>query len=224
MNKIGGFILDLFFPNRCPVCREFISFDRNICQSCEEKMNRYKADGICTVCGKHENIYYDKSVVCFFYENEVRTGIFSLKEGHKEFGNFLGNMLAEKILSDSIICKADMIIPVPTSKERLRERGYNQAEVMAKAISSKTKIDIKKDVLYKKNSEVQHGLNKEQRHKNVSAFCINDTALNGKSIILCDDVITTGSTVNRCAQLLKSKGAGSVYAAAGATTKLKKEG
>lgn len=60
--------------------------------------------------------------------------------------------------------------------------------------------------------------------KNVSAFGINQIELSGKKIILCDDVLTTGSTLNRCAELLKSAGAADVYAAAGATTKLKKEG
>ncbi|MGN1481355.1 ComF family protein [Porcipelethomonas sp.] len=229
MNKIKSFILDLIFPNRCPICSEFISFDSNICQKCKESLDKFTADGICPVCGKlecicSENIYYDRAAVCFFYENEVRTGILSLKDGHKEFGNFLGNMLAQKISADIIMQNADFIIPVPMSKEGLRERGYNQAEVIAKEISDKTGIDIKNDILYKNSSEVQHSLNIEQRHKNVSAFCINNVTLTGKRIILCDDVITTGSTVNKCAQLLKSRGADSVYAAAGATTKLKKEG
>lgn len=229
MNKFKAFILDLFFPNRCPVCRVFIEYDKFICEKCGEKLKLCKADDICPECGKQEcicseNMHYDKAVSAFVYEDAARLGILSLKDGHKEFGYYLGNILADMIEKNKEISEADMIIPVPMSAERLRERGYNQAEIIAEIISDRLGIEINNKILYKKASEVQHSLNREQRMKNVSAFGINQTELSGKKIILCDDVLTTGSTLNRCAELLKNAGAADVYAAAGATTKLKKEG
>jgi len=76
--------------------------------------------------------------------------------------------------------------------------------------------------LYKNKSAQQHVLTREQRKLNVSSFGINNCKLDGMKIILCDDVITTGSTAEKCTELLKAKGAAEVYVAAGTTTKLEK--
>ena len=104
----------------------------------------------------------------------------------------------------------------------MRSRGYNQAEVISAEISDALNIPVRNDILYKKDtSSSQHFLGRAARFKNISAIKINDINLSGKSIIICDDVITTGSTVNRCAGLLKSAGAEKVFLAASAQSKMK---
>lgn len=222
MNKAVNFILDLFFPNRCPICRNFIKYNELVCEKCNGELKKYIPENNNSFI-KMNNTFFDKIFAGFYYENEVRDGIFSLKDGHKEFGYYLGNILAELIKKDELISKSDCIIPVPMSAKSLKLRGYNQAVIITETISVKTGIKMITDILYKNQSEVQHSLNKTQRMKNVSAYNIHSTDLSGMKIIICDDVCTTGSTINRCAELLKNVGAAEVYAAVGTTTKLKKE-
>lgn len=223
MNKFARFVLDLFFPNRCPVCHNFISFDKYICDNCNKILER----NICydfieekQNCGK---LYYDKALAVYFYEDIVKDGIYSLKDGNTNFGYFLGQQLADIIKNDFDLIKADMIMPVPMELKRKKQRGYNQAEIISKEISDITKIKHINDILYKKDAQVQHSLNSSERKQNAMAYEIRNINLNGMNIIICDDVITTGSTINRCAELLKKMGAAKVFVAIGTTTKLKKE-
>lgn len=225
MNKVSLFLLDLIFPNKCPICDEFIAFDSFLCDKCLEKLKAYTANegSFCKLCGKnicsgHKDLYYSRIIACYNYEDIVKNGIYSLKEDSKNFGYHIGKLLADKITADSLMCKADFIVPVPMAKKNLRERGYNQAYVIAKEISQRTGIKILNNVLFKKPSEIQHNLTAEERQKNVSAFYCKNADLSGKKIIICDDVLTTGSTMNRCAQLLKSMNASEVYGASGAIT------
>lgn len=222
MNKLATFIIDLLFPNRCPICREFINWNEFICGKCGSKLRPFP-DDICPKCGKNfcmcKEIKYDKAFVCFYYENSAKAGIFSLKDGHKEFGYYTGNLLGQKI-SESI--KADCIVPVPMSKKSYRNRRYNQAEVIAKQIADINNIPLYNNFIFKNESATQHNLSKAERIKNVSAYYSGNLKLDNMKIILCDDIITTGSTMNRCAAILKEMGAAEVYAAAAATTKLKR--
>ncbi len=230
MNRIKLFLLDLFFPNRCPACDSIINYDELICKECIVKLEQSKTDenNVCAVCGKsycenHDYLYYVRAVSCFYYEKEAKNGIISLKKGNKNFGYYLAEVLSEKIISDNIIKNADFITAVPMSKQSFRKRGYNQAHILASEISHKTGIPLLEKVLFKNKSKAQHTLSRVERQWNVSAFYSEYTDLSGKKIILCDDVLTTGSTMNRCAQLLINMDADCVYAAAGTIIKYKKE-
>lgn len=119
-------------------------------------------------------------------------------------------MFSEIILNDKEICellsKYDMIISVPVSRKRKKERGYNQSELIAKEISKKLNMEYAKDVLYKtKNTIAQSKLNKEEREENAKGVyeIKNLNKITGKKILLIDDIYTTGSTVNECSKILK---------------------
>lgn len=225
MNKAAAFIADLFFPNRCPICGSYINYDCFICEICNSQLSPVH-DDICLKCGKiHrecicDKICYDKAFVCFYYEGIAKTGIFSLKDGHKEFGYFIGRLLGEMIAETGL--KADGVVPVPMSKKSYRKRRYNQAKVIAEKIADINKLPVLTDIIFKNESDVQHNLSRTERRKNTSAFYGGNKSLDNMKIILCDDVITTGSTLDRCAGILKEMGAAAVYAAAGTTTKLKR--
>lgn len=230
MNKIAAFILDLFFPNRCPICEKIITYDSLVCSSCLCELEKAQVhdNEICIRCGKKEcicsgKLNYSRIAVCFYYENAAKSGIISLKRKSKSFGYLLGNNLADKINNDDILKNADYIVPVPMEKKRLKERRYNQSYVIAKEISKKTGIAVLNNGLFKKTSKNQHKLSKKERQENVSAFYKGSMDLSNKKIIVCDDVLTTGSTLNKCAELLINMGAAEVYGAVGTTTKLKKE-
>lgn len=224
MNKLKAFLADLIFPNRCPICCEIIEWDKLICGKCSDSMDDFPKD-ICPKCGKDacicDRICYDGAFVCFYYEDLAKTGILSLKDGHKEFGIYLGRLLGRKIAESNV--KADAVIPVPMSESSYRIRRYNQAEIIARQISSINNIPLFTGLIGKNKSASQHMLSKEERTKNTAAFYGSDANLDELSFIICDDVITTGNTINRCAEILKEMGATAVYAAVGTTTKLKKE-
>ncbi len=116
---------------------------------------------------------------------------------------------SEEIKSLSIFSNADFLIPVPMYKKDIRKRGYNQSAIIAKTLSKITKIPVHYDCLNKtKQTKKQVGLNYEKRTKNLSkAFEVNKKCLNKKySVVLVDDVFTTGSTLNECAKTLLKNG------------------
>lgn len=227
MNTASRFLTDLFFPNRCPCCDGFIRWDKLICGKCHSSIETvYKK--ACPVCGREPCMcsgdnFYDRALVPLRYETLVKEGVLSLKRGNnKNFGEYTGKLLAGIMKNEMPDLEFDMIMPVPMSPASFRKRGFNQAEIIAGEIASAFDIPLVTDVLIKQDTDSsQHYLNKSQRMKNISAIKIRETDLTGKRIIICDDVITTGSTINRCARLLKNSGSETVFAAVAAGTKLR---
>jgi len=227
MNTASRFLTDLFFPNRCPCCDGFIRWDKLICGKCHSSIETVY-EKACPVCGREpcmcsEDNYYDRALVPLRYENLVKEGVLSLKRGNnKNFGEYTGKLIAGILKNEMSELQFDMVMPVPMSPASFRKRGFNQAEIIAGEIASALDIPLVTDVLIKQDTDSsQHYLNKSQRMKNISAIKIMKTDLTGKRIIICDDVITTGSTINRCARLLKNSGAETVFAAVAAGTKLR---
>lgn len=123
------------------------------------------------------------------------------------FANFITkNIILNNKNAFQIINGYDIIIPVPISKKRLKERGYNQSELIAKQISQNMQIKIETKCLYKnKNITAQSSLNKEEREENIKdAYIIkNKEKILNKKVLLFDDIYTTGSTANECCEILK---------------------
>lgn len=227
MNKLYKFILDIIFPNRCPFCDKFIRWDKLACDDCIDHL-AYADESFCSRCGKVQcicsrDLYYEKCYVACYYEGLARDGIINLKVKNAiNAAEFFADILSTKINADKI--KYDMIIPVPMSKKKQAVRGYNQAEEIARFISKRTNIPVNNIILGKCDSNIeQHTLNAAEREENVKTeFKIKTNIdLHEKNIIICDDVITTGSTLNECAKLIKKLGANKVILAVGASTTLK---
>lgn len=199
-------ILNIIYPNVCGICNKICKED--ICVKCMVKLKAKKE------CKKH--IYLSKSytyhMYIFLYDDFIRKNIIQYKFGdhayrHKSFVKFM--------LKDKKICgflkKYDIIIPVPISKERKIQRGYNQSELIVKELAKKLKnIHIGTDILYKiRNTPAQSSLNQEQRKNNLrDAYEVrNFEKIKNKKILLFDDIYTTGSTVEECSKVLKCAGA-----------------
>lgn len=154
--------------------------------------------------------YFNELIYIFKYEGLIRNLLIQYKFNEKPyiaktFTNFLLNnqKIFEKIKS------FDIIIPVPISKKRNKERGYNQSLLIAKEISKITAQKVITKCLYKrKNIIEQSKLNKEERIKNIKGVyeLKNPQILNNKKILLIDDIYTTGSTVNECSKILQTAG------------------
>lgn len=227
MHQMTRKLLNFFYPNTCPKCSAFLLPEELLCDSCAEKI-LLEQDAYCHHCGKvncacqHKTFAYDKAVVACRYDSETAPAVIRLKMSkNTNFAYFSARILAERLKHgtyyqlETISC----VMPVPMHISKQRKRGYNQAALIAKELAALLHLPYREDVLFKERSEIaQHTLSAEARMQNVSSFGIHDISLEQQCILLCDDVLTTGSTMNRCAELLKSKQASTVIAAAASST------
>lgn len=200
-------LLDLIYPQVCGICGKLNS--KSICNKCRiklEKEYKFQTDNYEDDLSKNfiEHNYF------FKYQNEIRSLILALKFQEKPYvyktiTYFLKNM--QKSFEN--LKKYDIMIIVPISNQRKKDRGYNQSELVAREISKIINIPIAKNILFKtKNTIPQSSLNKQQREKNAKgAYGVaNITKLYNKKILIIDDIYTTGNTVNECANILIKKG------------------
>ena len=150
------------------------------------------------------------------FSDRVQAIIHHFKYNHRTYlAKKIATFMAEKMKSLTNVVDIDLLIPVPLHKKRLKNRGYNQSHLLCQSISSYTSIPLDVSSLIRiKNTKSQTKLNMEQRMENVAgAFQVtNRTKIVGKKILLVDDVITTGSTINACAEQLAVNGAQKIYA------------
>lgn len=201
-------ILHLFFPNRCPVCREIISTDDRFCPECTDRLKIYN--------GSFEINGADKFCACFEYDDSIKPAVFLLKDGIcGNSAHAFGSYLAETVENNGISQKMDIIVPVPLSVKSMRKRGYNQTELIAETVSAKLDIPVCCAVRKIRETEEQKTLDSDRRMSNLkNAFevCSPET-IKGKNILLIDDVCTTGSTFSEITFVLKESGAGNILCA-----------
>lgn len=228
-------ILDFVYPQTCPICRNPLKREeKDICDDCWKALALLPSP-YCPYCksfleDEHEitnhqcaylskpkdrrilavrslgtfDAYYKKLVHRFKYDKKIH------------LGRRLAQRLGESISQEKGFAGCDMVIPVPLHRARQRERGFNQSEVLAEGISQATGLPLLKDVLKrKKNTKDQTYLNVQQRAENVKgAFVVTQPErISDKKVILVDDVMTTGATLNECARMLQKAGATRVFAA-----------
>lgn len=222
-DKISRIILDLFYPNRCPCCKSFIAWNELVCTECISELDNMEDENFCGKCGRNpcicnreDVIFYDEAYIYKPYLDKSKNGILSMKNAeNKNYGEYSGEKLAEML--DDV--DADMIIPVPMAKRKKRSRGYNQAEIIARKISAVKNIPLRNDILSMRYSRTEQHTRSERERKLIRNYLdISDTELTGMTVILCDDIITTGSTFNACAELLKKNGAERIIIASAAGT------
>lgn len=222
-DKISRFVLDIFYPNRCPCCNGYIKWDNLVCEECITALENMEDEHFCEKCGRFpciceefEKKYYDRAYIYRPYLDKSRNGVLSMKRGNnKNYGEFSGDRLSEMLENVS----ADIVIPVPMTNRKKRLRGYNQAEIIAKRISANKGIPLGNDILIMKKSDGDQHYKKASERKNIINYLdISAENLSGMTVILCDDIITTGNTLNACGKLLKKNGADMVIAAAAAGT------
>lgn len=205
-------ILSIFFPPRCPFCNEIISSDEVICKSCKEKIKcKNFKDVITTRTGKTFI-----SISPFSYEEPIRTAIHKFKfRGMKHYSILFGKYLTDILKENYDINKIDYITSVPLHRVRKRERGFNQSEVFGREISRLTGIKYIEVLEKSKKNKVQHELNLSERTENVKDVykVIDSEILKDKTVIICDDILTSGNTMAECAKVIFEAGAKNVIGA-----------
>lgn len=175
-----------------------------MCKKCEIRLNKEINIHI-----EHEikNKYFDEFISIFKYEGLIRKIILDYKFNEKSYIylTFTDLILKNENIFENIK-NYDTIIPVPISKKRYKERGYNQSFLIAKEFANQSNLQILNNCLIKtKNIIEQSKLNKEEREKNIQGVykLQNKKLIKNKKILLIDDIYTTGSTVNECSKILK---------------------
>lgn len=208
-NKKARAILHVLFPTKCPVCGTIIDYMERFCSECKGKFTPYKGDF------KVEDS--EKFFAAFEYDDSISPAVILMKDGTCGNADYaLGNELADVIISSAEQLSADIIIPVPMHKEDIRERGYNQAELLCRVISERLGIPCNTKLITKNRlTEKQKTLTKAERAVNLSgAFGVTaPDAVKGKRFLLIDDVCTTGATLAEIVKLLRDNGADKVYCA-----------
>ncbi len=196
-------ILNLIYPPSCGICGKI---DSNfLCIKCQKQLEKNAKFEI--VQNTNTNYYFQQHLYIFEYQGIIRKAIIDYKFNEKSyFYKTIVNFLLKNKKFFSILKSYDTIIPVPISKKRRKERGYNQSELIAKEIAKNLGIEYNTDCLFKvKNIVEQSKLNKEERQKNIQGVyeLHKQNRLQNKKILLIDDIYTTGSTVNECCKILK---------------------
>ena len=234
-------IINTVYPQRCFVCMDFTKNEYNICHECLTKME-YINTPTCLKCGlpvfkcQCEKRYYHfkKFTAPFKNEGAMQKGIYNLKfNGFKSAAVFYGRAMAQIISIKFKKINFDYICPVPMGKIKKLCRGYNQSAILAENTAkflneiNKTnaekenkafnKIIYNEDLLSKcKRTKTQHKVLYEERWTNLrNSYKVNPKYnLSGKTILLIDDIKTTGATLDECSRTLLLKGAKAVYCSA----------
>lgn len=213
-------LLSFLYPRRCVICDEVVE-ERNsyICQECEKEIV-YIKEPHCMKCGKHlkedseycndcknTTHHYIQGSALYDY-GSVSDAIFRLKNsGRIEYADFFAQELYRYKKDWLRAIKPDAFLPVPIHKARMRSRGYNQAEELAYRLSRYTDIPVRNDFIIRtKNTGALKDLTYTERQNNLKkAFKMvkNDVKLN--TIVIIDDIYTTGSTIDEMARTIHQK-------------------
>ncbi len=206
--------LNLFYPETCSVCNNSLyKYEKIICTECIYKIPKTKYhtspnNPIYELFIGRVNIQAATALMFFSKGSIYNNMIQNLKyKGKKKIGYEMGLILANEIKDTHPYNKVDIILPIPLHKNREKKRGYNQSEWIAKGLSEILKIPIDTLSIYRNvNTKTQTKKTKEERWDNVeSIFSIKKTDnLVNKHILIVDDIITTGSTIESCSHTVLS--------------------
>lgn len=212
--------LDWVFPPACGGCGHGGS---RWCEACERAIARIE-EPVCIRCGNPTSVMgtcsqcqvaspaYEALRSFAIYQDPLREAIHRLKYGGDVgLGEVLSKHLVE--LYNQLKWEIDMVVPVPLSSKRLKERGYNQAGMLGRPLAYATQKSYRPGALQRKReTRSQVGLSARERRQNVEgAFRAQAGEVKGKVVLVVDDVTTTGSTISACAQALREAGASAVY-------------
>ena len=222
----NSLLLDLIFPRRCAVCDTVLPWgEKEICKECKVKME-YLEGSTCFKCGKpvkyDEEYCYDCQTrehyfICggavFSYEY-IRLSLYRFKySGRREYAGFYGRQMACRMEEKRKQWMPDALIPVPLHKKKMKKRGYNQAELIAKELGKYWGVPVITNLVVRcKNTRPMKeiiGTDRQNNLKKAFKLGTNDVKLN--TIIIIDDIYTTGSTIDAVSKLCLEAGIGKVY-------------
>lgn len=224
--------IDFIYPRRCPICGDIVvpKTDK-ACPNCK-KLLEIIIEPKCKKCGKSieymelefcfdctkKEYHFEKGYSLWNYNKIMKRSMAAFKYGGKrEYAAFYGEEFVKEYGDKICSLKPQVLIPVPIHKSKKRNRGYNQAEVIAKEIGEKLHIPVLTNLLVRsKKTLPQKDLNEKERLKNLEqAFMVpeerKELCRKLKKVVIVDDIYTTGSTIEACAKMLHKVGVEEVY-------------
>lgn len=213
---------DILFPNyQCPFCKTETP-DGVVCENCNKlriapnyciKCGAHVGadSAVCIQCKDYERIF-DQSFSVFAYSGKVASAVQRLKFNSEKFlAKDFANLLAQKF--KEVAASVDFVTFVPSTKKRIKERGYNQAQEIANEFAKLVNIPCLEVLTKTKETAHQTELSRKERLENIigSIAVLDKWQVKGKNALVIDDVFTTGSTISACAKALKKAGAAKVY-------------
>lgn len=231
-------VIDLFFPRqvKCVTCSEEVD-KFGICEKCARLLTLIPSP-TCEICGgensgkgkvcvecKGRHFNFVKNYSIFSYVDDVRNKIVSFKQnGNKAIGEMFAYFISDKYDEINAKHNIDIVIPVPISDARRKSRKFNQSEVLCSQISDRDKVN-NSILIRTKDTPHQTGLSRSNREENLkNSFEIKDKKIiKSKTILVVDDIYTTGATLNACAKVLKNCGAKEIFTLTLARAPIKKD-
>lgn len=232
--SIIGFLEDLLalvYPKEinCAFCQTPLkeAADNNVCGKCASYLP-FVSDNVCSICGRpypegyanetceecrDRDMHFDGGCTVFEYGGLIQEILHRLKyNGEFELASPIGLFMASRL--KDMRWDMDFILPVPLHQERLKARGFNQSYLLAQTIGREFGMDVRDGILIRqRHTESQVNFSRLERIHNVrDAFKVkDDIKLSGKRILIVDDIMTTGATLDECSRVLKINGASKVY-------------
>ena len=233
--KVFDAVASLLYPPVCTICSAPTRSGEYLCAGCDAKTTPI-VPPFCAVCSEpfsgaisdaftcancaHRKIHFDAAVAAYRSRGIVRRVIHDFKYGHQvHLRHVVGRWLNEAMEDPRLRGRRfDVIVPVPLHPARQRERGFNQAGLLAEMLSRKESIPLRPFLERIRYTTTQTAFDRAQRMENLhNAFRLRRNAnVQDLHVLLIDDVLTTGSTLSECARILKKAGAISVHAATAA--------
>lgn len=223
LSDIADFILSVFFPNHCIFCDRLMPEFESVCDECGKKLPRIRGE-ICPECGSSKNDctcenrhgnYYDGTASALYYVDNVRECMHRFKfDSEKNISRGLSELMEETFRERYAGITFDYVAYVPMDRKREKLRGYNQSRLLAQQLSERLGIPFGDKLIIKLYpTDVQHECTEIERKGNLlGAFDINpDFDIDGKTVLLIDDIKTSGSTLNECGKMLYLRGAERVF-------------
>ena len=200
-------LAELFFPSKCVLCRKLLKRgETDLCRDCREHTREYPK-------GNLKLQFLDSWSAVWYYEDSVRGSLLRYKfNGQRSYAQSYGRLLAMRLLREYPE-GFEVLTWVPVSNLRRLRRGYDQVELLAKAVGRELGMEPVRTLTKIRNNPPQSGLRTHaQRRANVTGVyqTKNEARILGKRVLILDDILTTGATVSECARLLKTAGAESV--------------
>lgn len=211
-------LIRCLFPKHCPVCDDIIPVNKDYC-SCSSEESKIIRKSFChhcgcdidmCVCNTGNTVQLPEIAAVYVYGGKARADILDFKfNNNKRLASKLGLAMAERCAVVYSDIDFDIVSFVPMSAESLSKRGYNQSKLLAECVGVKLFVPVEDLFEKTRNTLAQHELGGEERIENVknSVRLKSDNSVKGKHILICDDVKTTGATLNQCVEALQNAGA-----------------
>lgn len=226
-------IIEYLYPPRCPVCDDVRPPGEPVCHSACRKKLIFVGANACVQCGKpvpdesREYCYdcsarkrsFEGGVSTFVYEDAIRESMMKFKyHGREEYGSWYAQELWRANEEKLRAFAPELIVPVPVHPRRYRQRGYNQAAVLAEELGKRMRVPVNTGYLRRtRHTKAQKQLNDQERMRNLmQAFEVvprEQKRTTPKRVVLVDDIYTTGSTLEACTRVLKKAGVQQVMVA-----------